>query len=95
MATGLNSVKLSRAAGAIWTDDAVGALVDHLTLKGVYDNTFLVIMNDHGMGAKATLYEQGSSIIQIIRYPELFPLDNAPYEIPADFIVGNMDGATD
>ena len=46
-------------------------------------------MNDHGQGAKGTIYEQGSRTIQYIRYPPLF--GNESYLLPTDFITSQVD----
>merc|ERR1712228_791008 len=47
-----NMQRLNYLAGGVWVDDAFGALIDYLKLNNIYDNTFIVVMNDHGMGAK-------------------------------------------
>eukprot|EP01084_Bolivina_argentea_P059822 109280_1 len=57
-------------AGMVWLDDTVGALIKYLKDNNIYDNTFITIMNDHGMRAKGTLFDKGSRIIQFIRYPK-------------------------
>eukprot|EP01084_Bolivina_argentea_P097460 175193_1 len=81
------------AAGAIWIDDAVGALLNYLKSKGEYNNTFIVLMNDHGQGTKGTLFEQGTRIIQFVRYPKLFNKNNrvGPHIVSEDFIVNEVD----
>lgn len=43
--------------GAIWLDDSVGALLKALEKKGSLNNTVFLFQGDHGMDAKATLYE--------------------------------------
>jgi len=69
-------------------DDSLGAMMRFLMENQLYDDTMIVFMNDHGMGAKGTLYEQGSRIMQIIRYPELFPAGKV---LPDDFVVSSVD----
>ncbi|XRB18492.1 hypothetical protein RI054_18g83380 [Pseudoscourfieldia marina] len=58
-------------AGVRWIDQAFGSFVRHLKAKGVYDNTVLVVLNDHGMGSKNQLYELGSRTVLYVRYPPL------------------------
>ena len=48
--------------GAIWLDDGVGARVNALEEKSVLENTIILFQNDHGMSAKASLYEGGLRI---------------------------------
>ena len=81
--------KIEEAAGIIWLDSAIGAVIDFVEDSGLLDETFIVITNDHGMGAKGTLYETGNRIFQYIRYPKLFGTDG--HILPQDFIVSNTD----
>jgi len=83
-----NSARVE-AAGVIWIDDALGALMNYMDALEVLDNTFFVVMNDHGMGAKGMLYEHGARIFQYIRYPPLFGKNG--YVLPEDFIVSGVD----
>ena len=39
-------------AAIFWADQQFGALVDALQRFGVYDNTYVVLQNDHGQIAK-------------------------------------------
>jgi arylsulfatase A-like enzyme len=59
--------------GAIWVDDAVGALLQFLESKGVLDNTIFLFQQDHGIEAKFSLYEGGVRIPQFIHYPNEIP----------------------
>merc|ERR1719361_248824 len=79
-------------AGLKWMDDAIGALLDYLKDPSIdqYDNTMIVITNDHGQGAKNTLYEQGSRIMQFVRYPPLYS-GSTPFIMPQSFITSNVD----
>jgi len=43
--------------GAIWLDDSVGALFKALEKNGILNDTIFLFQNDHGMDAKASLYE--------------------------------------
>jgi len=72
-----------------WVDDQFGALVNFLKKKGIYDNTMVVFINDHGMEAKGTVFEQGSRIMQYVRYPPLFGTDGAV--MPPEYVTSNVD----
>ena len=53
-------------------DAAVGRLVEHLKTAGVYDDTLIVYMSDHGVampGAKTTVYEGGLHSPLVVRNP--------------------------
>eukprot|EP01083_Nonionella_stella_P282301 960651_1 len=79
------------AACLIWVDDMFGALMKSLTTD-VADNTFIVFANDHGMGAKRTLFEQGARQLHFIRYPPLFNItDGNPRVISDDLVVASYD----
>ena len=43
----------------LWLDDALGALLGKLRQHGLDDNTIVFFFNDHGQGAKGTLYQDG------------------------------------
>ncbi|MHC5068529.1 MAG: sulfatase family protein, partial [Planctomycetota bacterium] len=43
-----------------WFDDSIGALLAKLEERGIDDNTIIILMSDHGMGAKGTTYFQGT-----------------------------------
>ena len=48
--TGQDSNIQERAyATYLWTDQMFGALTDYLKLSGQYDNTYIILTNDHGM----------------------------------------------
>jgi len=70
-----------------------GAPMDYLKLNNMYENTFVVLMNDHGMEAKGLLYEQGTRIMNFMHYPELFNIDpsEGPHLMPKDWIASNVD----
>eukprot|EP01084_Bolivina_argentea_P021100 39188_1 len=65
---------LDYAAACLWIDDSLGALIRYLKTLGndIYNNTMIIVMNDHGQGSKGTIYEQGIRTFQYIRYPKLF-----------------------
>ena len=51
-----------------WGDATFGALIDFLEAEGLYEDTFVVLQNDHGQEAKGMIYEQGSRIMNFVRY---------------------------
>lgn len=48
-----------RHANVLWLDDALGSLLKKLKQHGLDDNTIVFFFNDHGQGAKGTLYQGG------------------------------------
>ncbi len=58
-----------KAANMLWTDDAVGALIDALLEKGVLENTYVIFFNDHGQEAKGTLYQEGVTSFSVVWRP--------------------------
>jgi arylsulfatase A-like enzyme len=55
-----------RRANVLWLDDALGALLDKLRELRLDQNTLVFFFNDHGQGAKGTLYEGGVSNPSIV-----------------------------
>jgi len=72
-----------------WVDEQFGALIDHLKMKGIYDETLIILQSDHGMPAKGTLYEHGSRIFSFMRYPPLFGTTQT--FVHEDLVVSNVD----
>ena len=63
------------AAGAVWTDDMVGAMIGALERSGQLDETIIVFGADHGPGTRSgkfTLYDGGTRVPLLIRHPRLF-----------------------
>ena len=68
---------LDRAAAAnagaalLWLDDAVGAMLQKTKDLGIDDNTYFIYFSDHGdeKGAKGDLYQPGTNMPFLIRYP--------------------------
>lgn len=55
-------------------DQGLGRLIQHLKDAGVYDNTLIIYMSDHGMafpGAKTTTYDPGLNSPLIVRSPDV------------------------
>ncbi len=60
-----------RSAGALWTDDAFGAVVQRVEEMGVADNTIFIFSTDHGVGVtsgKFTCYQGGVSIPHALKW---------------------------
>ena len=57
------------AAGHMWVDDMLGAVLKRLEDLEVLDNTFVVVCQDHGKESKSTVDEGGARIMQAVRYP--------------------------
>jgi len=77
------------AALTMWADDAIGALMGFLEDRRLRDDTVVVLMGDHGVKAKGTMYEQGSRILMMMRYPALF--GDKKVTMPQEFIVSAVD----
>jgi arylsulfatase A-like enzyme len=60
-------------ANMLWLDDALGALIDKLEEHGLDENTVVFFFNDHGQGAKGTLYQGGISNPSIVWRKGGFP----------------------
>ena len=55
-------------------DQGLGRLIQHLKAAGVYENTLIIYMSDHGMafpGAKTTTYDPGLNSPLIVRSPDV------------------------
>ena len=73
------------AAGSLWVDDALGALYKAIDDVGEIDNTIFVVLTDHGMVAKQSLYETGTRTLMVAKYgSRIFPGS-------VDDIVSNLD----
>ena len=68
---GYSANKLSNSLGYFWIDNVLETLVNYLDNNNILDDTIIIVMNDHGMGAKFTLYETGVRVFNFIRYPSL------------------------
>jgi len=52
-------IKMWGRENLLWLDDVVGAVMKRLADLGLDDNTIVFFFNDHGQGAKGTLYQGG------------------------------------
>lgn len=60
-----------RAAGALWTDDAFGAVMQRVEELGLADNTIFIFSTDHGVGVtsgKFTCYQGGVQIPHTMKW---------------------------
>jgi len=78
-----------KLARYFWMDEQFGALIAYLQDVGVYDDTMVILQSDHGMGAKGTMYEMGSRILNFVRYPPLFGTQQTV--LSDDIVVSNVD----
>ena len=76
------------AAGHMWVDDMLGALLQGLEDLEVLDDTFIVLCTDHGTEAKSNVDEGGARIMQAVRYP---PAVSAGHSVVS--VVANPDTA--
>jgi arylsulfatase A-like enzyme len=60
-------------ANMLWLDDSLGALLDRLRHHELEDNTLVFFFNDHGQGAKGTLYQGGVNNPSIVWRQGGFP----------------------
>lgn len=58
-----------RNVGALWMDDSVGVILERLRELGLEENTIVIFKADHGKFAKATVYQAGSQVPMIWRWP--------------------------
>eukprot|EP00586_Coscinodiscus_wailesii_P015166 CAMPEP_0172511598 /NCGR_PEP_ID=MMETSP1066-20121228/237604_1 /TAXON_ID=671091 /ORGANISM="Coscinodiscus wailesii, Strain CCMP2513" /LENGTH=963 /DNA_ID=CAMNT_0013291045 /DNA_START=206 /DNA_END=3094 /DNA_ORIENTATION=- len=62
----------NKELGAVWLDDAVGALLTALEDRNILDDTIFLFQLDHGLVAKSELLEGGTRIPQFVHYPKEF-----------------------
>ncbi len=62
-------------AGALWLDDAVGAVMNKIDEMGIADNTIILYHVDHNVHAKGSLYERGIHVPMAMRWPAQVPAD--------------------
>jgi arylsulfatase A-like enzyme len=74
-----------------WFDHSVGAIVEKLKEKGLFENTIIVITSDHGNynHGKSTLYESGVKVPLMIHWPAGISNPGSEY----DELVQNIDFA--
>jgi hypothetical protein len=68
----VNSKQQKVILASVWLDEAVGAMIKKLIAMSILDKTVIVLLTDHGMIAKGSLFELGVRITMVVRYPPLF-----------------------
>jgi len=58
-----------RNVGALWMDDGIGSVLRKLDELGLTDETIVIYKADHGKFGKATVYQDGSHVPLIWRWP--------------------------
>ena len=79
----------------LWLDDNILALIDKLKKKGIYENTIIVYVSDHGVeSGKTTAYEGGMSTTGFITGPGIRKgVQNASLTSTVDLVPTIMDMA--
>lgn len=70
-----------RNVGALWMDDAVGAILRRLDTLGLRENTLVVFKADHGKYAKGTVYDAGARVPLIWSHPPSIAPDSRSHQI--------------
>ena len=90
---GFRGTNRDYAARVVWADESLGALYTYLKdVLNILENTIIIVLNDHGMGAKGSLYERGTRTFQFVRYPQAYT-NCANGEIIDDFVISGIDMA--
>ena len=79
---------LDKAAGSIWLDDGVGAILDKLDALGLRENTLVILASDNGNVAKFSCYDGGARLPMVARWPGVVPAGAV-----CDELVTNLDFA--
>ncbi|MBN2450915.1 MAG: sulfatase-like hydrolase/transferase, partial [Lentisphaeria bacterium] len=77
-----------KAAGSIWMDDGVGAVLARLDALGLRENTLVLLASDNGNVAKFTCYDGGARLPFVARWPGAIPAGSV-----CDKLVSNLDFA--
>ena len=76
----------SAAVGALAVDHSLGSIMGTLTDLGVLDNTLIIVTMDHGQISKDEVYEGGTRVALMARYPPKFQAGST-----FDVAVSNLD----
>jgi arylsulfatase A-like enzyme len=63
----------SRAEDILWLDDSVGAILDTLDRLELADDTIVLLISDHGLKGKMSLFDGGARVPMLLRWPERIP----------------------
>ncbi len=64
---------VEKAAGSIWLDDGVGAVLKKLDDLGLADRTLVLLASDNGNVAKFTCYDGGARLPMVARWKDVIP----------------------
>ena len=79
------------------TDEQVGAILSGLKEYGLWENTIVIFFTDHGSPlprSKQFLYEEGTKVPLIIRFPDQFDAPAEPGSVRSDLVNGIDISAT-
>jgi arylsulfatase A-like enzyme len=62
---------VEKAAGSIWLDDGVGAVLGRLDDLGLADKTLVLLASDNGNVAKFTCYDGGARLPMVARWKDV------------------------
>jgi arylsulfatase A-like enzyme len=79
---------LDKAAGSIWLDDGVGAVLRKLDDLGLAEDTLVLLASDNGNVAKFTCYDGGARLPMVARWKGVIPAGAV-----CDRLVSNLDFA--
>jgi arylsulfatase A-like enzyme len=79
---------IEKAAGSIWLDDGVGALLERLDDLGLAQKTFVLLASDNGNLGKFTCYDEGARVPMVARWRGVIPAGAV-----CDKLVSNLDFA--
>ena len=77
-----------KAPFAKWWDAGVGAILNALKENGLYENTLVIYISDHGLdnNGKSTLYEDGVRVPMLMQWPAVISKGQK-----YDHVVGSVD----
>ena len=70
-ACGENAHNYCKAAATL--DEIVKIVYDEISADGVWENTLFLVLSDHSMAAKGTVYDAGSRTLGLISWPAAIP----------------------
>ncbi len=81
------------AAGALWLDDAIGAVLQKAEEFGLMEDTIIIYQTDHNALAKGSLYDRGIKIPMMMQWDGVFKPGFTSDELAqnVDFIPTLMD----
>ena len=77
-----------KAAGSLWLDDGIGAVLEKLDELGLAEKTLVLLASDNGNVAKFTCYDGGARLPMVARWKGVIPAGAV-----CDKLVSNLDFA--